>query len=538
MRITTPINFSDGALTRSTTATYFGSDGLLKSAAVNVERFTYDPSDLSKPPYLLLETAAATNVLLYGRDGTNVAWSKTDTTPTLNQVGIDGAANSATLYTQGSAGTALVTQAQTVAAGSTISFDAFLKRGNNDWLCFTLSGPSQTNGMRVWVNLATGATSGMTTIGAGSGCAATAILLASGFVWLQLNCKPDASYTSANVQFWAVTGAGVTTRASGATYVIDYSKIEVGSSASFPILTTSAAVTRAADVVAAAPCFLSSIPEPASGETAWASGTTYAVGDKRTYLHRIYQRAVAGAGTTAPNLDMTNWTDIGPVNRYAAIDLLRNSVSSASGSISYAFTPGVRVSTLALVGLQASYVRVTMRTGSTVYYSKVFQTYVRLTKSWSSYFFGKFSYLPTLAIYDLPYVAGATITVTALGTTPAIGGIVVGNYVDAGITEGDAVSDCLNFSNITRDTFGNLTLVPRASVPTSSVRIYAPKSKMNDLRALRASLNAVPALYSGLDANSTHDYFDAFLVVGIYKKFRITARQTELAVELDLEEMT
>jgi len=40
---------------------------------------------------------------------------------------------------------------------------------------------------------------------------------------------------------------------------------------------------------------------------AWVSGTTYAVGDAVTYSGLTYIRLIAGAGTTTPNLDTTNW---------------------------------------------------------------------------------------------------------------------------------------------------------------------------------------------------------------------------------------
>lgn len=50
----------------------------------------------------------------------------------------------------------------------------------------------------------------------------------------------------------------------------------------------------------------------ASNVSAWVSGTTYAVGDVRFSLvnFRSYRRRTAGAGTTDPSLDPTNWADL------------------------------------------------------------------------------------------------------------------------------------------------------------------------------------------------------------------------------------
>lgn len=52
----------------------------------------------------------------------------------------------------------------------------------------------------------------------------------------------------------------------------------------------------------------------AMGAPAWVSGTTYAVGDSRwsPVDGRVYRRRTAGAGTTDPSADPTNWLCIGP----------------------------------------------------------------------------------------------------------------------------------------------------------------------------------------------------------------------------------
>lgn len=50
-----------------------------------------------------------------------------------------------------------------------------------------------------------------------------------------------------------------------------------------------------------------------AGATVWVSGTTYAIGDVRWSPVNLqsYRRSTAGAGTTDPSLDTTNWTRLG-----------------------------------------------------------------------------------------------------------------------------------------------------------------------------------------------------------------------------------
>jgi hypothetical protein len=63
--------------TRSTTGTYLGSDGLLKSAAINEPRLEYDAS--GNPLGLLIEEAR-TNKVTYSQDFTHSSWSKLQVT--------------------------------------------------------------------------------------------------------------------------------------------------------------------------------------------------------------------------------------------------------------------------------------------------------------------------------------------------------------------------------------------------------------------------------------------------------------------------
>lgn len=50
-----------------------------------------------------------------------------------------------------------------------------------------------------------------------------------------------------------------------------------------------------------------------AGATQWASGATYAIGDCvwSPLNQQVYRRKVAGAGTTDPSADATNWTQVG-----------------------------------------------------------------------------------------------------------------------------------------------------------------------------------------------------------------------------------
>lgn len=269
----------------------------------------------------------------------------------------------------------------------------------------------------------------------------------------------------------------------------------------------------------------STAAEPGPGETEWTSGATYAVGEERirASMHRKYLRQVAGAGAVAPELDFANWLDIGPTNKWAMFDTLRNTATIAPSPLSVSVTPGKRINAQALMGLDADEVTITMTVGGVVEYTHTQSLILRQTTTWTEYFFGEFSNQPSLALFDLPLYSGAVINVTltrAAGNV-ALGAMVIGTYVNVGKVEYSPEIDSLNFSKVDRDDFGNATLVPRRAIPKTDQTLIIDKASVNKILNLRDSLDAVPAVYSGLDDKSDDGYFEALLILGIWKRWSL-----------------
>lgn len=286
----------------------------------------------------------------------------------------------------------------------------------------------------------------------------------------------------------------------------------------------------------------STAAEPAAGETAWVSGATYAVGDVciLTSTHRKYERLVAGAGTTSPDLDLANWEDIGPTNKWAMFDLMRNTATELASPLTVVIAPGRRISAIGLVGLVADQVQITMESGASVIYDVSEYLLLRHSTTWSEYYFGEFRNRSAVVKFDLPQATGAVVTVTLTRVSGAVkcGGLVIGTSVDLGTVEKSAVSDSTNFSKIDRDAFGNATLRPRRTIPQTDQQLFANKARINKLREVREDLNATPALWSGLDDAAGNDYFETLLILGIYKRFAITLEDVDLVrVSLQLEEI-
>src|SRR5688572_26434651 len=109
----------------------------------------------------------------------------------------------------------------------------------------------------------------------------------------------------------------------------------------------------------------SNVSEPDLGNgdaAAWNSGTTYAQGDTASIItggvHRVYESLQAGnlnhLPPTPPIETNEYWIEVGPTNRWAMFDLFRNSQTERTSPIEVELTPGQRVNSIAILGLEAT----------------------------------------------------------------------------------------------------------------------------------------------------------------------------------------
>lgn len=258
-------------------------------------------------------------------------------------------------------------------------------------------------------------------------------------------------------------------------------------------------------------------------------------------IHRRYE-SLAGSNTGNPPAidDGTKWLDIGPTNRWACFDLLRNTATTFPASPgTIVITPGRRVDSIGLVGMVADSVEITVTVSAVEVYSYEEDLSTREVVSWYDYFFAPFTTKAAVALFDLPpYTNGViTVTLTRSSGLPILGGLVLGLSTYIGRTLHDAENVGLNFSTVTRDAFGNATMVQRRTLPKTTQRVRTSKANVSKVVAAREALNAVPALWSGLD-DADSGYFEALLIVGFYRTMTVTMDQPEEAlVTLELEEV-
>ena len=283
----------------------------------------------------------------------------------------------------------------------------------------------------------------------------------------------------------------------------------------------------------------SSIPEPDAsvGEVVWVSGTTYAALAKVVVVaqHKVYQRVIAGAGTTSPELDTTNWVEVGPTNKWAMFDTFRNTASTFTTSTTISIQPNQRINAIAVMGAHIPDISVTITVGADTVYTYSADMVSRDVADYYDYFFADFAFQQSLLLLDIPPVRTGIINITA--SEGSISSVVLGTQEYLGYTQQGHTNDALNFSLVDRDLYGNVSLVQRRSIPKTTQTLIVPKEAVPNVLRIREQLKASPAVWSGL-TNSNEGYFNALLILGIYTNISLTLDYPEYATcTIDLEEI-
>lgn len=233
------------------------------------------------------------------------------------------------------------------------------------------------------------------------------------------------------------------------------------------------------------------------------------------------------------------WLDVGPTNKWAMFDLDRSTGTTDASPLTVVITPGQRIDSLALVGLVAEQVQVTMTSGASTIYDETFDLRTRVVTTWYEHLTTPFSFLNVLAVFDLPAVTDCVLTIEISRTSGDVtcGGVVIGRNIYLGTTLQGAENDATNYSKIERDEEGNASLIRKRSVPRTIQNVRFLKDRSQKLLEARRQLNATPAFWSGLD-DPSNGYFEPLQILGVYRSFKLTMDQpTRGILSLELEEI-
>ena len=321
--------------TRASSGTFVGSDGLIKTATTDAPRFDHNPTTGESLGLLVEE--ARTNLLTYSEDFGNVIWLYTSASSSTNTTSSPDGATTADTIT--SAGTAVVSQS-IVKTASAITYTAsvFVK-GSITGLSFTIDDGATINRGRCIFNLSTGTLTSSASEGSFTGTSGSITAYSNNWYKLILTTTTNSSTLIARHRlFW--TGVGTSIDVWGA-------QLEAGAFPTSYIPTTTATVTRAADVASITGSAFTSFYNQAGG-TVFSSfrrisytGTSTVVSiNDNTTNNRLYNlrqdtaaaltviSATAGSVDASPSLTLSSGAF---ADQVAVAQQLNNFGASANG---------------------------------------------------------------------------------------------------------------------------------------------------------------------------------------------------------------
>lgn len=341
MQIIDPVTLGDVACTRASPKWVFDRTGTLVQVPANTLAVTYDPSDLSRAPYALVE-AAATNLHLWSDQIDNAYWKKRGTCAVAPDAGIapSGALTMDLLSGLGSAGTNDLYSVGISfgTAGTRFEPSFFVRKVSQAGILAVQNSANVTGGL--WrVDLSK----------VGSG--AERITREHPAVTVQTEFTVATPTADNGLQFYSL--------ADPLSFYFGGVQAEVGVKATSPIPTTSAPAPRTADVIApGAGVVYSNVPIV---EPAYNASATYAkdalVYDPATY--NVYQSLTA-ANTGKALTDTTAWTPRGVVNQRAMLDQYNNTQTTNPEEILLVVSPQAISRGLYLGNMDGAEVRISV----------------------------------------------------------------------------------------------------------------------------------------------------------------------------------
>ena len=229
--------------TRASSGTFFGSNGLLQTAANDVPRFDYDP--VTRAARGLLIEEQRTNLLTWSENFGDAAWTKVNTTVTVNSaVSPDGATTADTLVENTANATHFSQYLFTPVASTAYTFSCYVKAAGRTQTAISFTGGGAADAGVVF-DLSTGAY--LSTLGASPSAYS---IRSIGNGWYHCSVTVVSVNTSAMAgRVYSVSSNAIVYTGDGTSGIYLWgAQLEDGAFPTSYIPTTSATTTRVADL--------------------------------------------------------------------------------------------------------------------------------------------------------------------------------------------------------------------------------------------------------------------------------------------------
>ena len=276
----------------------------------------------------------------------------------------------------------------------------------------------------------------------------------------------------------------------------------------------------------------------------WAAGTKAKGQRVRRPNHRVYECVTAHTATAAEvdypenNLKGTppKWRLVRPTNLYASFDSVMNTASVATSEmLSWTFTPGARIDSVALFGVRASSVRVRVTVDGDVKYDKTQNLRLRNCRTWSEWFTKVRSFRKDVSFTDLPKYRNAVIEVVVSwpGNLPQVGELQLGRFDFLGDVQWKPSIRTVDYSKADPNEWGDIEFIPRRAVRVIECDLFLQNENIEEVLRLLTLAKSAPRAWL---VSPKHGYLNLF---GFVQDFQIVVeRPSGSFLNLQIQELT
>lgn len=508
MMIIDPVTLGDVACTRASVKYVYDRTGTLVQVPANTLGVTYDPSDLTKAPYPLIEGPAA-NYVLWSEDFNDASWTGYWQKPVLTKSypAPDGTNNATRVASTDGAASPSQTESGLIAVspGSingviTVSIWARCTSGTMS----VAFGVNDSNQSWDWLLTTEWRRLSYTT--------STAVSIAAGDRLLQIH-----ESIQANVE-WEVWGAQAEQAAAPSSY----------------IKTVGAPASRVADVIASgAGLVYSNVP---IAEPPYSGAATYGLGavvyDPATYL--TYQSLIAN-NTGKALTDTASWTPLlKAVNRWLMLDQYNNTQTSNPEEIIIVVSPQALAQGIFLGNVDASDVRISCLdlTDGLVYQETQSMVVSNSGSSFYNWSFKRIKRKSYAVSVQLPPYATALVTIAIKkpGGTAKCGVCAIGPLIDIGLAQYGLSREIKDYSTVNFNFDGTSNVIKRNFAKVMDVDLVIDNDQIDNVIETLESYRQKPVAWIGTAL------YGAACVFGTYTSFKnVIQYPTQSAMSLQIQ---
>lgn len=277
--------------------------------------------------------------------------------------------------------------------------------------------------------------------------------------------------------------------------------------------------------------------------TAWSGATTYNIGDRviLTSTHKIYESLRASNTNHDPATDTSDppyWIEVSATNRWKMFDTSNSTQTTNANSISVRITPGRVINSVALLGLTATSVTITMTDpiDGVVYNKTITLADTSGIINWYAYFFTQIKSKSQVIITDMPAFKNAyvDIVISNPASTAKCAVCIVGTSTEwgEGIELGASVG-IQDYSRKEKNEFGDYVLIKRSYAKRAKFSLPILNTQIDDFQDFLVENRTNPCLWIG------DDNYKSTVIYGFYKDFDIVINYHVISdCNLEIEGLT